>query len=225
MSQPIGNILIVEDEILIAQRLNKVITDHGYHCVGIAISYEKAVALLETEKVDLVLIDINLSGTKSGIDVANTINELFQLPFLFLTSYTDQATLEAVKACKPNGYLSKPVNKATLLTTLDILLEKGEEDQAKSFQLEIGNSTYTIDFSKLLFVKSTHVYVELHFLDETMLLRISLKELLTRIPEDALIRINRSIAVNPTKIFKRKGTLVYIENHVFKVSKNYIASF
>lgn len=215
------SVLIVEDEILIAQQVKKIIENHGYQCSGIAISYEKAVEYLKSQTIDLVLLDINISGDRSGVDVARHINELYQIPFLFLTSYTDQATLEAVKDCNPNGYLSKPVNKATLLTNLDIILAQSQEVQVTIFQLHIGSTTYAIDFTKLLFVKSTHVYVELHFIDQKMVVRISLKELLTKLPEGKLCRINRSVAINPKRINKRKGAMVHVNDHVFKVSKNY----
>jgi DNA-binding LytR/AlgR family response regulator len=219
------SILIVEDEILIAQQLKKIITNHGYQCAGIAISYDKAVELLKNETIDLVLLDVNISGNRSGIEVAQHINERYRIPFLFLTSYTDITTLDEVKSCRPNGYLSKPVNKATLLTNLDIILAQTHEEQTKSFKLHVGNTSYAIDFAKLLYVKSTHVYVELHFTDQKIVVRISLKDLLTKMQQGEFISINRSFAINQKKLRKRKGAMVHVEDHVFKVSKNYIASF
>ncbi len=121
MSENKKHILIVEDEILIASQIKISILKHGYNCSGIAINYNTAETILKTKAVDLVLIDITLSGDKTGLDIAELINKNFGIPFLFITSYNDSKTLEEIKKLNPVGYINKPVNEATLLTKLECL--------------------------------------------------------------------------------------------------------
>lgn len=114
------NILIVEDEILIANRIKKTLEDNGYNCIGISVDYADAIELLENTAVDFVLLDVNLNGHKSGIDIANYINLKLPAPFIFLTSYNDTITLNKLKLVNPVGYINKPINESTLLTKIDI---------------------------------------------------------------------------------------------------------
>ena len=78
------SILIVEDEVLVAKQIERQLIKHGYDSAGIAIDYTGAIEKLKDQKVDLVLLDININGSKSGIDVAKYLNEkrpLLKRPF------------------------------------------------------------------------------------------------------------------------------------------------
>jgi DNA-binding NarL/FixJ family response regulator len=69
-----------------------------------------------------VLLDINLGGGQSGIDVARMIHETYQLPYVFLTAFSDEHTLAAAQEQAPYGYLVKPFQPATLLSTISVAL-------------------------------------------------------------------------------------------------------
>ena len=131
-------VLIVEDEIIIAEDIRQVLVSLKYEIAGVALKYSQALSLLESESVDFVLIDIMLGGAKSGIDLATTINEKYGIPFIFLTSHADAATVQKAKAVKPSGYLLKPFTKDDIYTTLEIAIAK---DATKSQQAEIQNLT------------------------------------------------------------------------------------
>ena len=79
---------------------------NGYNFVGIAVDYTGAIELLESNSVDLILLDIKINGSKSGIDLAKYINQNLGLPFLFLTSYNDAETLQELKHLHPIGYIN-----------------------------------------------------------------------------------------------------------------------
>ena len=101
-------IVIVEDELIIAEDVSNMLTRKGYEVMGIAMDYDEAIAILKVNKPDLILLDINLNSKKDGIDLANTINEFYGIPFIFTTSYSDSATLERAKKSNPINYLVKP---------------------------------------------------------------------------------------------------------------------
>ncbi|MEM7040268.1 MAG: response regulator, partial [Bacteroidota bacterium] len=107
-------ILVVEDEIIIADDIADTLEDLGYEVLGPVISYSAAIPLIEEEMPDLALLDLQLSGRKSGIDLGLKINETYQFPFIFLTSNSDKATLEEAKKVEPSAYLLKPYSKEEL---------------------------------------------------------------------------------------------------------------
>jgi DNA-binding response OmpR family regulator len=78
----------------------------------------------------MLLLDINLNDTKDGIDLAEKINELFQLPFIFLTANSDSATIERAKKVKPNAYLVKPFNKDELYAAIEIVFNNHKSNVA-----------------------------------------------------------------------------------------------
>lgn len=115
-------VLIVEDEPVIAQNISMYLNNHDFVVSGIAYDYEEAIKELTHNTPDAVILDINLDEIKDGIDIAKHINLHQQLPFLFLTSYSDKDTLERAKTVEPNGYIVKPFNERTLLASLEIAI-------------------------------------------------------------------------------------------------------
>lgn len=215
------HILIVEDEILIAKQLKNTIIKHGYECSGIAINFKAAEFLLKTTTVDLVLLDIKISGKKTGLDIAEMINKLFGIPFLFLTSFNDSETLTKIKELAPKGYINKPINNATLITTVDLFFESVLDKTAKFASINIGNTTYNIHLSELLYVEAEHVYVRLRYTEKSTLIRSSLTSFLAQMPKESLIQISRGVAVNPLFIDKVEATVVSIMGKKLKLSKMY----
>lgn len=115
-------ILIVEDEPLIAENISLYLDTNDFEVSGIAYDSEEALLQLSQNTPDAVILDINLESEQDGIDIATYINNSYQLPFLFLTSYSDKNTLHRAKQVKPSGYLVKPFNEKTLLASLEIAI-------------------------------------------------------------------------------------------------------
>jgi DNA-binding NtrC family response regulator len=124
------NILIVEDEFIVANDLRIMLQKAGYKICGIAPSVAKAVDLIKTKSPDWILVDIFLQGTKTGIDLAGQLGEM-GIPFIYISANTNQAILEAAKATEPYGFLVKPFREKDLLVMLDIALYRHE--QSKKF--------------------------------------------------------------------------------------------
>ena len=120
-------ILIVEDEPLIAQDLSIIVEKAGYQVIGIANDGSRALDLLHLHKPDLALLDIALDVTLSGIDIARIINDKYQIPFIFITSFSDRYTLEKVKDVYPQGYIVKPFKKKDILANIEIALHRSQK--------------------------------------------------------------------------------------------------
>jgi diguanylate cyclase (GGDEF)-like protein/PAS domain S-box-containing protein len=117
-------VLIVEDEKIIAIDLQRRLERFGYAVVGIAGEGEEAVSMALELEPDIILMDIMLAGTMDGVEAARTIKSKKDIPFIFLTAYTDEKTIERAKEVQPYGYILKPFKERELYTTIDIALYK-----------------------------------------------------------------------------------------------------
>ena len=115
-------VLIVEDEPVIAENISMYLHNNDFTVSGIAYDDEEAIHQLQYNTPDAVLLDINLESPKDGIEIAELINSRYQIPFLFLTSYSDKETLQRAKNVQPSGYIVKPFHERTLLTSLEIAI-------------------------------------------------------------------------------------------------------
>ena len=126
-------ILIVEDEPLIAEDIAAVLERNGFAVSAIVYNQADALQELDTNLPGMALLDINLNGGMEGIEIATTINKLYNIPFIFITSYSDRITLDLAKHTKPSGYIVKPFNEAGLHSAIEIALyNHAQKTQAKS---------------------------------------------------------------------------------------------
>ena len=117
-------ILIVEDERIIAEHVAQSLQDLGYDVSGIATSGEEAIIKTEENSPDLVLMDIVLRGEINGIEAADLIRSRFNIPVIYLTAYADEKTVERAKITEPFGYILKPFDDRELHTAIEMALYK-----------------------------------------------------------------------------------------------------
>jgi len=125
------NIMIVEDEAIVALEIEERLRSCGYNVVASVASGEKAVETALAIQPNLILMDIRLEGPVNGIEAAEIINgkATFGFPIIFLTAYSDEETLEQACATRPYGYLLKPFKERDLHATIQMALSKFEKDQ------------------------------------------------------------------------------------------------
>lgn len=121
-------ILIVEDELLIANNLARKLTTFGYKIVDIVSSGEKAIQVAGEKQPDLILMDIVIQGEMDGIEAAAKISQKYGIPVIYLTAYADNETLNRAKATTPFGYIFKPFKDRELQVTIEIALQKHQSD-------------------------------------------------------------------------------------------------
>lgn len=117
------SVLIVEDEPMIAHDLEAALNNLDYSVCGIAYNPTMALDKLAQRQADLVILDVHLgSGLADGISIGQLIQDKYHLPFIYLTSFTDRATLDRAKQTYPMAYLVKPFEEDELFRTLEIAL-------------------------------------------------------------------------------------------------------
>src|SRR5690242_11018685 len=116
-------ILIAEDETITAHHLRRILTRMGYEVVGSAASGASVLDVIKQTGPDLLLADIGLQGEMDGIELASRAREGWNIPTVFLTSYSDPETLRRAKVTEPYGYLVKPFAEQELNATIEIALQ------------------------------------------------------------------------------------------------------
>jgi len=117
-------ILIVEDEIIPAHYIKKILEQNGHIVVGISDSKESALNYLHSKKLpELILMDIKIKGDEDGIEVAKAFLGQTQVAIIYLSAYMDENFLNRAKETEPIGYLVKPVQPNSLLSTIAIGME------------------------------------------------------------------------------------------------------
>ena len=121
------NILIVEDELLIAKNLSHKLESLGYQIVGIVSCGADAIQRAGEMKPDLILMDIVIKGDIDGIETALIINQKFDIPIIYTTAYADDETLQRAENTGSYGYLLKPFKQREVHATIKIALSKHQE--------------------------------------------------------------------------------------------------
>ena len=116
------SILVVEDDPAIAIDIALTLEANDYTVFGPTHRADRALEYLRREHVDLALLDINLEGETTGIDLAHQINQQFGIPFIFLTSYSDQATVASAAETYPATFLVKPFKQEDLAPAIEIAM-------------------------------------------------------------------------------------------------------
>lgn len=166
-------ILIVEDESLVGHHLKLILTAAGYKVTGISESVEEALASIEDQSPDLVLLDIRLKGKMNGIDLARKLTAR-NMAFVYLTANFQGTLLEEAKATMPFGFIVKPFREDDLLTTLDVAFYRYQNSLESRLQQEMELNQKLTDIrnysaeatQKLLRVaNSLQVYIPFDYLN------------------------------------------------------------
>ncbi|NJR49976.1 MAG: hybrid sensor histidine kinase/response regulator [Leptolyngbyaceae cyanobacterium CSU_1_3] len=131
-----ANILIVEDESIIALDIQSSLINAGYKVVAIATCASEALNDAAYFKPDLVLMDIRLRGERDGIETAEKIHQMLHLPVVYLTAHADENTLSRAKITEPFGYILKPFEDRELITTIEIALSRHKAESAIQLALD-----------------------------------------------------------------------------------------
>ena len=131
-------ILIVEDDAVIAQLLEHYVQAMGHTICGVSHNSEKALDLIHSQQPDLVLLDINIEGSKDGIDIAEVLEKQGRIPYIFITAFSDQLTLKRVQKVSPLAYIVKPFKEVDLRASITIGMS--------NYKRLIANTPLTLEY-------------------------------------------------------------------------------
>ena len=224
MMVPTIKLGVVEDEVVIAMTIVSTLKKLNYNVTKPASNYAQAIEMIEKERPDLLLLDINLGGQKDGIDVAEYVRLHHNLPVIFLTAHSDASTVKRAKLVNPNAYLLKPFTKDDLFAAIEIAIHNFDEKRNKNplpdqFMVKSGYDHVNLKTANIIFIESKDNYVTIHLASEKQLIvRSTLTEMADRLPTDAFLRINRSVIVHVAFVNKIETEKIFLNEHQFSIT-------
>jgi len=249
------NILVVEDDAIVAMDLAEGLEKDGYAVAGIADCAGDALEIFRQQSVDIVLMDVHITGKKDGIETAADLMRIKQVPLIYLTAFTDTSTIERAKATYPSAYLAKPYHLTNVRIAIELAVSNfamaRQPGGGKVISLENNSSRGTSELAEkeailqmndCIFVKNNYTfirirladilwleaennYVQLTTPDRKLLLRLSLAVLLEKIDYRPLVRIHRSFAVNMNAIQSFTDQEVMVNKTSLPIGRSYKEEF
>jgi DNA-binding LytR/AlgR family response regulator len=222
---------IVEDELLVAESMGEMLMELGYEVSKPAISYSRALKMIDEFNPELLLLDIQLAGSKDGIDLAQTVRASHNVPVIFLTANSDRATIERAKKTKPNAYLVKPFTQNELYAAIEIASHNFVEQTRdtvvpdksmypKVIMVKEGSVFTKVYVHEILYLQAEHVYVTIYLKDGRKLtVRHGLKDYLQNFDPGVFYPVHRSYAVNLRHVHKINGNEIVLNNATIPIGK------
>ncbi|MEO6733650.1 MAG: LytTR family transcriptional regulator DNA-binding domain-containing protein [Ferruginibacter sp.] len=230
-------VLLVEDDWIIAKEISYNLLDMGFELAGSFDNAEEAYRQVKSLLPDLVILDIDLAGEMTGIELAAQLKKDGNIPFIFLTALADSQTLEKAKLAEPFAYLVKPVARETLYSTIEITLHNASRRNADiattatsiKDNLTFDDSIFVKNKKRLerillkdiLWAEAYDIYAMIKTATGQYLLSHSLKAVEEKFPSANFIRVHRSFLVNKDKIDAIEESDLIIAGTPIPVGKTY----
>lgn len=205
------NIYIVEDEPLIVSTIEVALRKQGFYAIGNAEDFDQAIKDIDRLQPDLVLLDIQLSGYKDGVDLAKVLDKKKQ-PYLFLSSQTDPETIERVKHTNPLGYIVKPFTETGLRTNIELAWHKYNDSEQHFLTIKQNGTLHRINENTISYLKAYDNYCYVVTQTETYLVPHTLKHMYEQLQNDFFIKSHRSYVVNLNHILSIDNNNAILKN-------------
>lgn len=215
-------ILVVEDEMIIAAKISMQLTALGYEVTGILPRGKEAIVHVQDHKPDIVLLDINLKGSIDGIETAMQMQKHSDIPIIYLTANSDEATFNRAKKTRPYAFISKPFKQLDLQRAIELTISRMAENE-KGVQPEKKNADYNINdehpfilsdrifvrhrgkmikiiVSEILYIEADRNYSRIATRNKEYLLAVTLKTIEEKLPGNIFLRTHRSYLINLAQV-------------------------
>ena len=227
-------ILIVEDDAIIGESIHMHLQSLGHLPHPPIDSMSEALAFSNQHTVDLAFVDIRLNDGKSGIDLTKEWDKNPSFPYIYLTAYTDDKTLEEVRKTEPAGFLVKPFRRNELKAAIAVATatsrqreqlkesNKSNKSNAKDhIFINVGGKWDRIEIADILYLTSAHVYTEIHTHEGKKVTRKPLGKLVEELETQGIVRVHRSSAINLAHVSHFDRHTVKIGDTEFNMSASY----
>ena len=212
-------ILIVEDEVLIAEFLKDLLISLDYTNLKLAHNKKQAMIHVNEFMPDLVLLDIRMKEELEGIEIAKEINANHKIPFIFITAHSDKEIVHLALDTKPAGYITKPFKKMDVYAAVHLVESNKQVVNQKYLVFKDGYTNVKLSVEDILYAKSDNNYIHIYTTVKKYTLRNTLEWLKENIPQELFHRTHRSFIVNITKITKKNTKSVFVEGIEIPVSR------
>nr|MBI1229479.1 response regulator [Cytophagales bacterium] len=230
-------ILIVEDDMVIAANISLQLTKLGYEVTGIESRGEEAIHHAKENLPDIILMDINLKGQLDGVEAAKIIKTFSDIPLIYLTGNSDEASFQKARETHPFAFLSKPFNKVNLERTVALVVgkisEEGNGGKKEMVEIEALEDRIFIRSQKklikvmldeILYIEAERNYCTIFTGDQNFTITSSLVVLFEKIVSRDFLRVHRSYVVNIKKLDAVADRHLEINKKIIPISSNYRAA-
>ena len=192
------NIFIVEDEVALAENVETILSLSGYSIVGKEGDGAKAFDLILRLKPDLILMDVMLQGKLSGIEVAEMVREVVEIPIIFITAHSDHSYLEKISTLNYDAYILKPFSKEVLISTIYLSSLKQNKVSSTNNVLNIRDKGFIVPLKEdeIMMLKADGLYTRIYTTEREYVVRDILKDVTSRLSDKKFLRIHKSYIVN-----------------------------
>lgn len=189
-------VLLIEDDFSFALEVEMALTQDDQYTVDHASSGLDALALMNKNSYDAIVLDLYLRGPMNGIDLGNQIKDA-NIPIIVNTSHADDELYKLTKSFAPEAFLIKPYDRLTLIAALDSAFAKNKSDEAleKELLLRSNGRLKKIKIKDILYVNSHGNYSVIHSQHLSCSIKKSLKKVMEDLPDEKFIRIHKSYVV------------------------------
>lgn len=224
-------VLIVEDDPMIADSLKDILGMLDHQVVGIAEDADTAIELCNTHEPQIALLDIQIGGDIDGVDLAELINDQFDIPFIFTTAFADNNTVARAKERGPFGYLVKPYGVKDINAAIEVAmsaydrLKKAEDKPGiskiidNSIFLKVDSKLIKVKIDDLLYIEAKGDYALFKTPEKGYIVHSTMKRVQERLDEYNFAKVHRSYVVNLAKIIDIEESNLLIENKVIPISR------
>ena len=174
-------ILIVEDEILIAEDLSDLLRSFGIREIEMAHDKNSAIKKINEFNPDLILLDVRMENELTGIQIAEIINEKYKTPFIFITAHSDVEMMNSILKTVPVGYITKPFKKADLFANIALIRERLKNQTTKQIILKDGLKNVLLDIDDVIYIESDGNYIEIHTVNKKFAIRQNMESIMTQL--------------------------------------------
>ncbi len=220
-------ILILEDHPEIAHQIQSNLQKFGYQITDLVSSYEEAITSVQKKLPDLALCDIKIRGYKDGIQTAQDIKKMTDIPVIFLTAFLNEELRDRAILTQPASYLVKPINYGQLDIAIQLALKNHQASEPSSSIMKDGRffvwseGIYEIiQIEDILFLRAENVATDIYTKQKIYRLASkSLKKVMEELIHPDIMRVGRSEAINLKHIkqFDRRFTYVVINTDALKL--------
>jgi two-component system, LytTR family, response regulator LytT len=236
-------ILIVEDDVSISENIQEILELLGFVNIDVANSANQCVKVIKKNRPDLVFLDIKLKGDKDGIELAEIINQMTEVPIVFVTSYSDPSIIERAKRINPAGFIVKPFNTNDIHAIVEIVLYNkksksttdqplGKLEQESPFLVTdavfIKDETAfdRVQYEDIYYVEANGNEVKIFTKHKNYTVRKSMKEIEDILPGNQFFRVQKSyiVQLKQIKSFNNKEILLF-NGPAILIGRQYYNSF
>jgi two-component system, LytTR family, response regulator LytT len=223
----VAEVLIVEDEVIIAEAIADILRNSGFHNIQMAGSVEEAINKIEMHPPSLILTDINLGHSKTGIDLGHLLNSKYKIPFIYITSYSNEEIVGKAKHTRPSAYIVKPFKNEDLLVAIELALFNSNNkylnnNNEKVLMIQEGRAMTTLSFKNIIWVEAEGEFTSVNVSNgKKRILKHSIKEIGSQLQFKPFLKISDQCVINCSYITETRPGSIIVNGNELPIGKEY----